>query len=63
MNQQQFFKTETSQRHGVCNWIKPETNFIPEKKEKEEMVEIPVLGTIDSVTGKITFYNNNNKKL
>ena len=61
MNQQQFFKTETNQRHGVCDWIKPETNLTPEKKEKEEMVEIPVLGTIDSATRKITFFNKNEK--
>ena len=55
MNQQQFFQTETKQKNVVCDWVKPETNFASEKK-KEEMVEIPVLGTIDSKTGKITFY-------
>ena len=62
MNQQQIFKT--GQRHGVCDWIKPQTNFAPEKKkEKEEMVEIPVVGTIDSATGKIKWYRENNYDL
>ena len=59
MSQQQLFKTDP--RHGVCDWIKPKTDFASEKK-KEEMVEIPVVGTIDSKTGKITFYKNNVKR-
>lgn len=63
MNQQQFFQTETKQKNVVCDWVKPEK--LPHSSriapEKEEMVKIPVLGTIDSATGRITFYNKNEK--
>ena len=55
MSQQQFFKVE--ERHETCDWLKLEKNFVP-VKEKEEMVKIPVVGIIDSATGKITFNKN-----
>lgn len=56
MNQQQTLLTQAPADLPQTSRETPE-----KRKEKEEMVKIPVLGTIDSATGKITFYKNNKK--
>ena len=58
MNQQQLFQIPKV-GSGCVELEKP--NFSNPKPQKEEMVKIPVLGTIDSATGRITFYNKNEK--
>jgi len=62
MNQQQTLLIQSPEKLPHSSRIAPEEET-PAGREEEKMVKIPILGTIDSKTGKITFYNNNNKKL
>lgn len=58
MSQQQMFP-KYQLGNGYVKLEKPKWASTP---RKEEMVEIPILGTIDSATGKITYYGKKKKK-
>lgn len=47
---------ETKQQINKAKWGKPK---ISNYHKPEDYIKVPIIGTIDSATGRITYYNKN----